>query len=87
MVDLDGGLLPICAGSRGIAAVLACSSSDGSEMTEVLRHLDMTIQSLRRSHPKRLLLWELEKCRATLVRLHFDNVEPASPDNVVPIRA
>jgi hypothetical protein len=55
-------------------------------MTDVLRHLDMTIQLLRRSHPKHLLLWELEKCRATLVRLHFDNVEPASPDNVLPIR-
>ena len=56
------------------------------DMTEVLRHLDMTIQLLRRSHPKHLLLWELEKCRATLIRLHFDNGEPVSPDNVLPIR-
>jgi hypothetical protein len=55
-------------------------------MTEVLRHLDMTIQLLRRSHPKHLLLRELEKCRATLIRLHFDNGEPVSPDNVLPIR-
>ena len=54
-------------------------------MTELLRHLDMTIELLRRSHPKHLLLRELEK-RATLVRLHFEDVKPASPDNVRPIR-
>jgi len=55
-------------------------------MTEVLRHLDMTIELLRRSHPKHLLLRELEKCRATLVRQRFENVKPATRDNVRPIR-
>ena len=38
-------------------------------MQETLRHLDLAIETLRRSFPAHMMLRELERCRTTLVKL------------------
>lgn len=37
-------------------------------MKETLRHLDNAIEALRKTHPKHVMMYELEDCRTYLMK-------------------
>jgi hypothetical protein len=48
-------------------------------INETLRHLDNAIEAVRRAYPTHMMLRELEMCRKTLMRLHFEDDSAVPP--------